>query len=181
MKGQKILLIGDSITASFNTRELLPDFNITNKGISGNHSTHLLKRLERDILASNPDSIFILIGTNDIARGFSDNEILSNIRNILELTSKILQNNNIFITSILPTRDNEPRPNSRIRDLNKCIRILASELKINYLDLYSIFVDETGQLIFDYTEDGLHLNDKAYLCWADYLRKLLIEKFGESS
>jgi len=124
MNDKKILLIGDSIIASFNTQKLLPDFNITNKGISGNNSTHLLKRLNRDLFASTPDIIFILIGTNDIAQGFTDNEILTNIRSILKTTSENIQVKNIFITSILPTRENQSRPNERIRELNRKSKLL---------------------------------------------------------
>ena len=181
MNDKKILLIGDSITASFNTRNLLPEFNIINKGLSGNNSAHLLKRLKRDLLASNHDIIFILIGTNDIAQAFTDKEILTNISSILEISSENIQVKNIFITSILPTRENEPRPNERIRELNKKIQIIANELKVNYLDLYSLFVDDTEQLILDLTDDGLHLNEKAYLKWTDFLKKLLKEKLEESS
>jgi lysophospholipase L1-like esterase len=180
MNIKKILLTGDSITASFNTRKLLPEFKIINKGISGNKSAHLLKRLKRDLRATKPDIIFILIGTNDIAQGFTDKEILSNISSILRTPSQYAEDKNIFITSILPTRNNEPRPNERIRGLNKKIQTIVSELKVNYLDLYPLFVDETGQLISGLTEDGLHLNNNAYLIWAGFLRKLLKEKLGVS-
>lgn len=179
MISKKILLTGDSITASFKTRKLLPEFNVINKGISGNKSAHLLKRLERDLLAVKPDIIFVLIGTNDIAQGFTDKGILFNISSILKISSQCAEGKNIFVTSILPTRNNLPRPNEKIRGLNKKIQIIASELKVNYLDLYSMFVDETGQLLFDLTDDGLHLNEKAYLKWADFLRDLLKDKLAE--
>ena len=54
--------MGDSITASFNTQTLLPEFKIMNKGLLENNSVYLLKRLEGNLLAVNPDIIFILIG-----------------------------------------------------------------------------------------------------------------------
>jgi lysophospholipase L1-like esterase len=47
------------------------------------------------------------------------------------------------------------------------------------LNLYPLFVDETGQLKMDLTDDGLHLNEKAYLQWADFLKKLLGEKLAD--
>src|SRR3989337_2347729 len=178
MKHKSILLLGDSITESFNTQKLLLEFKIINKGISGNNSTHLLKRLDRDLVASNPDIVCMLIGTNDIANGFSDEKILSNISSIIELTMTKLNDSKIFITSILPTRDNQPRPNERIQGLNKQVQIIAKELNVNYLNLYFLFVDETRQLIFNLTEDGLHLNNRANFIWANILRKLLEEKLG---
>jgi len=179
MHNKKILLMGDSITASFDTQTLLPEFSIINKGLSGNNSTHLLKRLHSDLLPSYPDIILILIGTNDIAAGFTDTEILFNINIILEITSEKLSKSKIFITSILPTRNNEPRPNERIRGLNKKIQLKAKKMKVNYLDLYSIFVDDTGQLCKELTNDGLHLNEKAYLKWADFLNNFLTDKLRQ--
>lgn len=179
MKEKKILLLGDSITASFDTRKLLPEFNITNKAISGNYCAHLLKRLKRDLLASNPDIIFILIGTNDIARGDKDTEISLNIRKILAISSQSVQAKNIFITSILPTRENELRPNERIRELNLKLKYIADEMKVIFLNLLPLFLDETGQLKMDLTDDGLHLNEKAYLKWAGFLKKFLGEKLAD--
>ncbi len=172
MNKKKILFVGDSITASFETQKLLPEFNIINKGLSGNQSTHLLKRFNRDLLSSNPDMLFVLIGTNDIAQGFTDSEIILNIRNILEISSEKVQTKNIFVTSILPTRRNEPRPNERIRDLNNKIKILAEELNVKYLNLHPLFADDLGELRADLTDDGLHLNEKAYEIWANYLHQI---------
>jgi lysophospholipase L1-like esterase len=170
--------MGDSITASFDTQSLLPEYDIINKALPANNSSHLLKRLKRDLLASNPDIIFILIGTNDIAKGIADAEIIANIKSIVEISSENIPLNSIFITSILPTRNNELRPNERIMGLNKKIKLTAKNLKVNYLNLYSNFVDETGQLIIDLTNDGLHLNEKAYLKWAGFLKEFLKEKLS---
>lgn len=172
---KKILFVGDSITASFETQKLLPEFNIINKGLSGNQSKHLLKRFDRDLLVSNPDMLFVLIGTNDIAQEFTDGEIILNIRNIVEIGSKNIQTQNFFVTSILPTRKNELRPNERIRNLNNKIKILAEELNVKYLNLHPLFADDLGELRADLTDDGLHLNDKAYEIWANFLRQLFKE------
>ena len=97
------------------------------------------------------------------------------------LTTENVTVKDIFITSILPTRNNQPRPNKRIRELNKKIEIIADEFKVNYLDLHTLFADETDQLRGEFTEDGLHLNEKAYVEWADFLNNLLNEKLGGSS
>lgn len=43
---------------------------VTNAGISGNDSRHLLARTERDCLALNPDWISVCIGINDVWRQF---------------------------------------------------------------------------------------------------------------
>ena len=181
MINKKILLIGDSITEGFDTESLLPEFKIINKGISGNNSTDLLKRVRRDVISHNPDYIFVLIGTNDLAQGFTNEEIISNIEKILKTIALGLINSTIFVTSILPTRYNDPRPNDRIRALNSQLMDISEKLHVEYLELDRLFLDDAGDLRSDLTEDGLHLNNKAYEIWADYLRDYLKKLFNLSA
>lgn len=173
MKNQKILLVGDSITECFNTKKLLSNFNIINKGISGNNSRDVLNRIQDIISSENFDIVFILIGTNDIAQGFTDESIINNIKRIADIAAQKVERNNIFITSILPTRNNDLRPNERITELNLKLQKLTNESSTSYLNLHSLFADETKKLNFEYTDDGLHLNDLAYLRWADFLGDFL--------
>lgn len=48
--------------------EITPKF--INAGISGDTSTDLLNRFDKDVLSQNPNYVFILIGANDIWRQF---------------------------------------------------------------------------------------------------------------
>ncbi len=173
MLNKKILLIGDSITEGFDTKRFLPEFSIINKGISGNNSNDLFNRLEDDLLAHSPEIVFILIGTNDLAQGFSDIEIISSIKNIVDKISSQLEKCKIYLTSILPTRNNEPRPNERIKQLNKKLEEAAVKLNVGYFNLYPLFKDEEDQLKKEFTDDGLHLNELAYETWAKYLKEFL--------
>lgn len=175
MLNKKILLTGDSITEGFNTKMYLPEFSIVNKGVSGNNSNDLINRLETDLLAHNPEIVFILIGTNDLAQGFSDAETINNIKNIVEKISSQLNKCKIYLTSILPTRNNELRPNDRIKQFNKKLEETAVKLNVGYLNLYPLFKDEEDQLRKEFTDDGLHLNESAYKTWAKYLKELLEE------
>lgn len=174
MFNKKILLIGDSITEGFDTQKLLPEFFIINKGISGNNSKDLLNRLQTDLLPYKPEMVFILIGTNDLAQGFSDEEILSNILKIVSIIKLQLNNSEVFVTSILPTKNNVPRPNTRIKKLNKQIEMLAVEQNFKFFNLFPLFADNSESLKDELTEDGLHLNESAYQLWAKHLRKYLI-------
>lgn len=173
MFNKKILLIGDSITEGFDTQKLMPEFSIINKGISGNNSKDLLNRLKTDLIPYEPDIVFVLIGTNDLAQGNSDHEILINIKEIVASIKFHLINTEVYVTSILPTRNNELRPNERIKRLNKKIEMLTYEQKVKYFNLFPLFVDDSENLIQELTEDGLHLNELAYKLWADYLSKFL--------
>lgn len=92
---KNILFFGDSITDTFRDREadlteeaalgtgyvkhlharLLSenfdnDFFFINKGISGNITTQLLDRLEEDVLSYDVDTVFMMIGINDVWQRF---------------------------------------------------------------------------------------------------------------
>jgi lysophospholipase L1-like esterase len=58
--------------------------------------------------------------------------------------------------------------NIEIRALNMALANKAEELKLTYLDTYSILLANTGKpLVFFYQPDGEHLSELGYLRWAD--------------
>jgi len=167
----KIMLTGDSLTFGLKTKDLLPDFDIVNVGISGDNTPGLLKRIELDIRSANPDYLFILIGTNDFALGRSIPQIMDTLKEIILKSKSLLPPQNVYITPLLPTKNIENRPNSSIRDLNNLIELLAQNQNINCFHLYSHLIDELGDLKNDFTDDGLHLTPPAYSLWADLLKQ----------
>lgn len=76
------VLAGDSLSMWFPTKLLPSDRIWLNQGISGETSVGLLKRLQlfdRTV----PDTVFVMIGINDLLRGASDEGIVDNQRQII--------------------------------------------------------------------------------------------------
>jgi lysophospholipase L1-like esterase len=169
-----IVLLGDSITEGFLHDEFLAGYNIVNRGVSGDVSEAVLKRLDSSVLRLTPDLVFIMIGTNDIGCGYSDKEIFFNIETIIQKLQTICPKTRIILQSILPTRNDPTRPQDRIRKLNESFHLLAKELHIHFLDLYAHFLNNNGELGEDYSLDGLHLNGKAYGLWSRQIGALLL-------
>jgi lysophospholipase L1-like esterase len=165
----RILLVGDSITEGFNVKTKLPDMNIINNGVSGDSTTETLLRIIPDWLNPEPDLIFICIGTNDFARDRADEFILKGIDLIICEFLKLTSNSKIVLTSIFPTRENPSRSNNRIIDFNNKLQRKSQKSRVIYFNLFKHFADLEGKLKKEYTEDGLHLNDEAYNCWAEKL------------
>ena len=40
------------------------------------------------------------------------------------------------------------------------------------IDLYSLFIDNKGQLKDDLTYDGLHLNEQGYEVWSNFIKPI---------
>lgn len=173
------VLAGDSLSMWFPTKLLPVDRIWLNQGISGETSVGLLKRLQlfdRTV----PDTVFVMIGINDLLRGASDEGILDNQRQIIRDLRWAHPKAQVVVQSILPhsgeqaTWENRDRllaiPNSRIRAINRRLKDIASSENVLYLDLYPLFADTDGNLPTELSTDGLHLNDQGYLVWRSALQ-----------
>ena len=76
-----IVFLGNSITNGGEWAELLGNPHAKNRGISGDTTQGVLDRLST-VIKGKPAKIFLLIGTNDFARGKSMDEIVKNVEKI---------------------------------------------------------------------------------------------------
>lgn len=171
-----IVFLGNSITERGMWSELFPGKIIQNRGIGGDNTFGILARLEQ-IVKSKPEKVFLLIGVNDIARGFPLDTILSNYQKIVKGIVNGSPTTKIYIQSVLPMNDDLLKTEryklkaDTIKKYNSALFQLAKTYKSTYVNIHDIFLDTKGTLNKDYTDDGIHINPKAYALWADYLKK----------
>jgi len=176
MQAKTLILLGDSITEAFPTEKLSDEYNIINKGVYGDNTSGVLSRLNKDVISHYPDVIYILIGTNDLARERTDEEIIKTLHLIIDKLTSSLILAEIYLTSILPTLDIANRPNARIDELNQKIKLLSDRFGIQYFNLADDFKDDQGKMKKELTEDGLHLSNEGYQLWRSVLRQKLSTK-----
>ncbi|NEQ49225.1 MAG: lysophospholipase [Leptolyngbya sp. SIO3F4] len=168
------ILLGDSLSLWF-PAELLPGRRVwMNQGISGEKTHSLLDRLHL-LDVADVDTIFLMIGINDLIWGQSDQQFLANYRNIMDYLVQQHPETQVVVQSILPHGAEaatwESRelllnlPNERIRAMNQSLEKIANDYDAHYLELYPIFATGEGKLRPDLTTDGLHLNREGYLVW----------------
>ncbi len=167
-QGSKIF-IGDSITEQCNWNELFNDGSLINRGIGGDVTEKTLKRL--DFLENTePSTIFLQIGTNDISQNKPVEQIADNYKKIVQKILTLLPNVQIYVQSVLPINQDlflirkENYNNENIDLLNNMIKKLEGG-NIKYLDLNKHFKDSEGNLSKEYSSDGLHLNGSGYQRW----------------
>lgn len=170
-----IVFLGNSLTAQCDWAALFQNPQIKNRGIPGESTDGILKRLPR-ITDPVPSKIFLMIGVNDLL--FHSPERV--VENYEKIVSQILQKSpatQLYLYSILPVNSkvrNIPIKNEDIRFINKKIHQLAQDKQLIYIDLHPKFSDENGALFESFTSDGIHLNGTAYLLWKkeieDYLK-----------
>lgn len=95
-------MLGDSITYGVHWNELLNQPDIINRGINGDTTSGILKRIP-SVIKINPHKVFIMAGINDIRQNISINVIYKNYSHII----KTLKQNNItpYIQSTLYTKN----------------------------------------------------------------------------
>ncbi|MEL6844348.1 MAG: GDSL-type esterase/lipase family protein, partial [Bacteroidota bacterium] len=169
-----IVFLGDSITEGGAWSELLNEQNVRNRGIAGDVSSSLLRRLPT-VLGLSPNKLFLMIGINDLLF-VSVEEVVTNYKAIVQQIRSTLPDCQLYLQSVLPVNNevrNIPIDNAEVRRLNAAIRQIAADNQLPYLDIHSLLVDDTGQLSADYTIDGIHINGAAYAKWSESLKGYL--------
>lgn len=171
-KKKQIIMLGDSITERGLWSELTMRTDIINRGINGDTSNGLLKRL--DILNDNTKIIFIMIGINDILRNKSAEFVFNTYKKIVtKLRSKnipIIIQSTLYIGESAP-----PYYNREVEKLNFLLQNYSKKKSIQYIDLNVKFAPQ-GFLLEEYSLDGLHLNGKAYMLWVEIIQKYFLLK-----
>ena len=173
------ILVGDSLSLWFPSKLLPWDRNWLNQGISGETTVGLLKRLYL-FDSTRPETIFVMIGINDLLHGVDNRIILANQRKIISQLRTVHPGSQIVVQSILPHSGESANwegrdrllqlSNSRIRKVNRSLKALADAEGAFYLNLYPLFTDAQGFLRSELSTDGLHLNDEGYQVWSTAIK-----------
>ena len=169
-----IVFLGDSITDFVNFADVLPSYDIINRGIAGDTTSGVLRRLG-EVIDLKPRKLFILIGTNDIGDGIEAVHVAENIRRIVARVQAKSPETRIYLQAVFPTRYVGYRNNAEIQDLNAGIKAIADDLHCTFIDLYPLLLDSEGLLAQEYTLDGLHLTSKAVTKWMAFVVPYLDE------
>lgn len=199
-----IIFLGNSITHMMEWQELFGDRkDIFNRGVSGAHTYEVYDHLE-NLLGDGPSKVFLMIGTNDLGDKGEENSPQNVADRIISIILKIQElhpDTEIYYQSILPTgkRWRGPEKTETTNSIVKNWIEKRNNDNVKYIDLYSLFADEEGEIINtdingkddSFSLDGLHLTLKGYEKWAEIikeyvgyepqLKKEAINLFGDMS
>lgn len=180
-------------------------FLVLNKGIGGNNSNDLLRRVNKDVLQEKPDLVVLMVGSNDMINSqklinfslFKDNyqQLINQIKSTG--AKLVLMSPPPVDTGYIYKRHDrklytEPL-DYKLDSLNKLVRQMAKTNDVHFVDLYSLFKAkgspnrEVSSLILNQQnfgkEDGTHPTKQGYQLIAEtvynYLRKNHLLKKGK--
>lgn len=186
-KGDKIVFLGDSITAggvgakgyitvlkkalAEKHKEL--GIEVIGAGISGNKVPDLQRRVARDVVARKPTLVVIYIGINDVwhgerdpARGTSKENFEAGLKEVIGKITDAGARVVLCTPSVIGEKKNGANKNDKKLDEYADIsRKVAKELKLPVCDLRKAFVEHLKEnnpkdaASGVLTSDGVHLNE----------------------
>jgi hypothetical protein len=166
-----VVMLGDSITGLTDWNALLPSFDVANRGIIGDTTEGVLKRID-SIIAMHPQCVPVMLGVNDLIGERSVQQVLQNYAAIVDRLSTT--GSTVIVQSILATSQDYASLNAAVIDADRSLAEMCKESgRCLYLDLNST-VAPTGAIADSI--DGEHLGPNSYKVWASALTPLLNEK-----
>lgn len=165
-----IVFIGNSLTDGAIWSELFNDMHVKSRGFSGDVTSGLIKRFP-DIVRRRPAKIFMMVGTNDLARGIGPDSVVKNIFLMADYLHQESPSTQLFVQSILPVNDvygkfpDHTHNDAKINEVNVLLQKNSSTHHYRYIDLHSFFQDKNGKMNTVYSNDGLHLLGTGYALW----------------
>lgn len=142
---------------------------------------NILEDMVGQVYQYNPTYVFIELGINELDIE-SNKEFVDNLGKIIDGIKDNRPYAEIYIESIYPiNKEVDNYDNSIIKDfinneliytVNKDIKKMVEEKEVKYLDLYSLLI-ENGNLIKDYTDNGVYLNERGNKVVYDEVNKIV--------
>lgn len=174
-KGE-IIFIGSSKTEYCEWAELLENTKIKNRGIGSDQIDGIIMRIDQ-VIRSNPEKVFIMIGANDLRAKKTIPEIVQKYAQLINIIKSESPETLIYLQSVLPINYNKLRSkniaanlNTQTKILNNELRSLCQTLNLQYIDYWPLLA-KNNELISRYTTDGIHLTGDAYLLIKSIIKK----------
>jgi lysophospholipase L1-like esterase len=168
-----VVFFGDSITQGWGTdfRKAFEGMKLANRGIGGDTTRGMLLRLKEDVLALNPKTLVLLMGTNDIEVEVPVDAIGRNFQKIVAALKAHDPKMPVVVCRIFPSSATKKRPKETILAVNELFAAaVKGDPQFTVLDTYALFANAEGDALPALFPDLLHLNAAGYAKWASALR-----------
>jgi lysophospholipase L1-like esterase len=172
---------GDSIIAGWtNLPSFFPGCKVANRGLGGDRTPDLLRRLDADVLALRPSGMVLLIGTNDLKQGADPESVLANLKAIVAVTHNRFPQLRILLCKLTPRELERGLFPDKIVALNRSLEnAFLSDSRIILFDTWTLFANDRGGPKLEEFPDQLHPSAQAYTKWAVALGPVLKQMISQ--
>lgn len=184
-----VVFYGDSITELYDIDKFYPEIKTKyNSGVGGFTSETLLWIIDEGVIKYKPKVVVLGVGTNDLGNASmrSPRDISYNIQELIRMISNNLEGVEIIVLSVHPCDEESNgskagkvlRSNRIIKALNEEIELICKRFdNVTFKNVFDVLYNkESGNIYDEYTTDGLHLTEKAYISLTEEIKPLILEK-----
>jgi lysophospholipase L1-like esterase len=151
-----------------------PGLRVMNRGFGGSRVKDLVRHFDRVILQYRPRQVVIYSGTNDINGGVPVDEVVADVRQVVDRINRELPEARVLFLSLAlnparwAKRDLMLEANAKVR------AYLEQDQRNQFLDVNTVMLGADGLPKPDiFVADKLHMNRKGYELWAPLVRPWL--------
>ncbi|MCI5189385.1 MAG: hypothetical protein D3905_06235 [Candidatus Electrothrix sp. AS4_5] len=175
-----LLMLGDSLVEWGDWEALLPEIEVINRGIAGEHTEELSTRLVNEIdrvlaVRSEPEYILIMTGTNNLLMGNLYFPVI--LQSMLPRLIDLCPRSNITLNAIMPMQISMQISGlivESITAVNKELFDIAKQNGCHFLDMTVPFTEQCLPVTKPcFLNDGIHLATRGYQIWAESIKRHL--------
>ena len=163
-----VSFVGDSLTEGYDVKSFYSEYNVVNRGIGGDTTFGVEKRLDSSVYDVNPKVVNLLIGANNFDTMLDNYETIVSKINTNEPEAKII------LCSLTSMTGDWGRNNEKAQKNNIKIHEIAEKYHCSYANLYDALLDpSTNELKAEYSVDGGHLTSSGYEVVTSVIKTIL--------
>ncbi len=182
--GDDIVLLGNNLIGYAEWHELLENPNVTYRH-TWPDVIDSLPTLAKQIATDQPAKILLLSSYNydkntpkgvNLSANFDADIIVAKMTEAINAIREVSPNTEIILQSITPVNSTYEKyapfagTAKKVKAANKKLAKMAKKMNVTWVDAYSTFADENGDLKAEYTINGFNLMGKGYKAWAELLK-----------
>ncbi|MBD3168581.1 MAG: hypothetical protein GF307_03790 [candidate division Zixibacteria bacterium] len=163
---ERIVFFGASITERWDFDKYFPGKSYVNRGAGGQYASQMVGRFYQDVLDLKPKSTIIKICAINLDSNLDIKQSTDAVRAMIDLAEA--HNIEPIMATVIPVTEgyDKSHPDTdytgKIKDLNRWIESYAAKRNLRIVDYFGYLSDSMGYLEDEYSDDGLHPNDKGY-------------------
>jgi lysophospholipase L1-like esterase len=170
-EAEGIVFVGSSSIRMWKLDKWFPELPTLNRGFGGSHIADATHYLDLLVIRHKPQVVVFYAGDNDIARGLSPADVVTDYRAFVEKLHATLPETRLVYVAIKPSIARW-KLYPLMREANQQIaEIAAGDSRQTFADIATPMLGTDGEPRAElFLSDGLHLNDEGYRLWTSLVR-----------
>ena len=154
-----------------------PGHKTLNRGFGGSHLSDVLHYFDLLVTPHKPKAIVLYCRENDLWSGKPPQQVLADFKTFANRVHEKFPKTRIYYIACKPS----PKRWEKWDVYEKCNRMIANQCdkdkRLTFVDVSKVMLGADGKPLPDiWLKDKLHLNEKGYNRWTNFLRPILAKK-----